>query len=101
MSFFSATGAGFRPLEHIDLFQKMELGTKALFFQKATESGPISDTTATDGSPWLGWEWDVYCNWRLTSDLAWTVRYGAFLPGEAFEDRSCRQFLCTGMTFSF
>lgn len=96
-----AAGASFRPLEHIKLFKKMEVGTKAFFYHKATGSGAISDTTATRSNQWVGWEWDIHCNWRVTSDLTWTIRYGAFQPGEAFEDRTCRQFLYTAVTFSF
>ena len=50
---------------------------------------------------YLGWEMDYFANWRVTSDLAWTIRYGAFQPGAAFENDTCRQFLYSGVTFSF
>ena len=96
-----AAGASFQPLEHIKLCKKMQVGAKAFFYHKATGSGAISDTTATRPNQWVGWEMDVYCDWRLTSDLTWTVRYGAFQPGEAFHDRTCRQFLYTALTLSF
>ena len=94
-------GGGLYPLEHIAMFRKMEVGTKVFFYNKATGSGPISDTTASRNNQWLGWEWDAYCDWRITSDLSWTIRYGAFEPGEAFWDRTCRQFVYTGLTLSF
>ena len=94
-------GASFFPLEEIALLEKMELGSKVFFFHKAASGGPISDAAADRDSRWLGWEWDVYCNWRITSDLTWTIRYGAFQPGEAFTNDTCRQFLYTGVTFSF
>jgi len=96
-------GASFFPLEHIDLFRKMEVGTKVFFYHKASASGPISDTTATNNARCLGWEWDFYCDWRITSDLTWTVRYGNFQPGAAFPDGNdeTRQFFYTGITFSF
>ena len=93
-------GAGFRPLEHIRLCEKLEIGTKAFFYHK-NNRGPISDTTADRGPRWVGWEWDLFCNWRITSDVTWTIRYGAFMPGEAFSRRDCRQFLLTAMTYSF
>jgi hypothetical protein len=93
-------GASFFPLEKHQWFRKMEVGTKTFFYHKAA-AGPISDAAATESSRWLGWEWDVYCNWRLTSDLSWTIRYGAFQPGDAFEDQSCRNFLYTGVLLSF
>ncbi len=97
-------GAKFLPLEKYGrLFEKMEVGTKVFFYQKDKADGAVSDPTATQQSSWLGWEWDIYCNWRVTSDLFWTIRYGAFQPGAAFDSSndSCRQFLYTGMTFSF
>lgn len=95
-----ALGASFFPLEKHELFKKMEVGTKVFFYHRST-TGAISDATTTSDTRWLGWEWDAYCNWRLTSDLSWTVRYGAFMPGGAFDDNSCRQFLLTGINFSF
>ena len=96
-------GASFFPLENIELFKKMEVGSKVFFYHKAKASGPISDTSTDNRGKWLGWEWDIYCNWRLTSDLAWTIRYGAFQPGSAYDGQgqSCRQYLYTGVTFSF
>ena len=94
-------GSGFLPLENHELFRKLEVGTKVLFYQRAVESGPISDTTATKPGRWVGWEWDVYCDWRISSDLTWTIRYGAFQPGDAFEDDTCRQFLYSGIIYSF
>ena len=90
-----------RPLEEIKLFKKMETGTKVFFYTKDKRTGAISDTTATVHSSWVGWEWDVYLNWRITSDVSLTVRYGIFSPGDAFADRDHRQFFYTGITYSF
>ncbi|HOF17334.1 MAG TPA: alginate export family protein, partial [Phycisphaerae bacterium] len=59
------------------------------------------DTGATKDSHWLGWEWDVFCDWRITSDLTWTVRYGAFRPGAAYQNDDCRDFVYTAFTYSF
>ncbi len=94
-------GTSFYPLEKHKLFKKMEVGTKVLFYHKGSGSGAVSDTLATKSSQWLGWEWDVFCDWRIASDLTFTIRYGAFRPGAAFEDRTCRQFLYTALTYSF
>ena len=96
-----ALGASFFPFENHELFRKLEVGTKAFAFQKADSNGPISDTDASNDSRWLGWEWDIYCDWRITSDVSLTVRYGAFRPGAAFDNNSCRQFVYSGLTFSF
>ena len=93
------------PLEKLALFKKMELGSNIFFYHRAAGEGAISDTTIDPGNDarWLGWEWDVHCNWRLTSDVVWTMRYGAFMPGSAYDggDKTCRQFLYTGIIFSF
>ena len=94
-------GASFFPLEHIRLLEKMEVGSKAFFYQKARSAGAISDPTGDNDAGWVGCEGDIYCNWRITSDVSWTIRYGAFFPGDAFDSSSCRQFLYTGLTFSF
>jgi hypothetical protein len=96
-------GARFFPLESVRFFRKLEVGTKVFFYQKQRDGGPISDTLATDSSAWVGWEWDVYANWRITSDLAWTIRYGIFEPGAAYDTfgQGARDFLYTGAIISF
>jgi hypothetical protein len=94
-------GASFYPLEKIKCFRKMQFGTKAFFYQKAESEGAISNSAATNHSSWVGWEWDAFCDWRITSDLTWTVRYGAFQPGDAFSEHDTRQFLYTGVSLSF
>ena len=94
-------GASFFPLESHKLFEKMEVGTKTYFYHKDESGGPISDTTANTHDQWVGWEWDVYCDWRIASDLIWSIRYGAFQPGTAYDDQECRQFFFTTVTYSF
>lgn len=98
-----AVGGSLFTLESIRLFRKMEVGTKVFFYHKAKAGGPISDTTASNDARNLGWEWDVFCDWRLTSDVAWTIRYGIFQPGSSFDggDKSSRHFVYTGVVFSF
>ena len=95
--------ASCQPLEHIELFEKMEVGTKLFYYSRAKGSGPISDTTTRTNANATGFEMDFFCNWRVTSDLAWTVRYGSFFPGAAYDggDKSPRQFLYSGLVFSF
>ncbi|MFP3937996.1 MAG: alginate export family protein [Phycisphaerae bacterium] len=96
-----SAGASCFPLEDHRWFRKMQIGTRAFFYHKDEKDGPTSDVTSNQDHRWLGWEWDVYCDWRITSDLSFTTRYGAFWPGEAFADRSCRQFIYTGVIFTF
>jgi len=97
-------GGSFVPFEKTKLFKQMEIGSKVFFYQRAAASGAISDPiiSSTNGSRWLGWEWDIYCDWRITSDLSLTVRYGVFQPGAAYDSRNdCRHFLYTALTYSF
>jgi hypothetical protein len=94
-------GASLFPLEEIKLFRKMEVGSKVFFYAKDIGRGAISDVLGTNESRWVGWEWDAFVNWRITSDLSWTIRYGAFQAGDALTDRQCRQFLYTGVVYSF
>jgi len=89
------------PLEQCKLFRKMEVGTKVYFYCKDRAGGAISDIQATRSSTWVGWEWDVFCNWRVTSDVSLTVRYGLFRPGAAYPGQGIRHFLYTGLTYSF
>jgi len=94
-------GAAFLPLEMLEGFEKFELGTDWFLYAKNRSNGAISDSLADDPSGYLGWEMDYHVNWRLTSDLSWTARFGSFFPGEAFTDRTCRTFFLTGVTYSF
>ncbi|MBP8303117.1 MAG: alginate export family protein [Phycisphaerae bacterium] len=84
-------------------FQGLEVGGKVFVYAKDWRDGAISDTLATLSERWVGCEWDLFCNWRWTSDLAWTLRYGMFHPGDAYNegDDSSRDFLYTGLVFSF
>ena len=95
--------ASFFPLRQLSWFRKMEVGTKIFFYQKDKASGAIDDPLGAGTSPWVGWEADGFLDWRITSDLIWSIRYGAFMPGSAFDggDKTCRQFIYTGLTFSF
>ena len=98
-----AINASLFPLEHIEMFEKMEVGTKLFFYSRAHGSAPISDPMTTSEANSTGFEMDYFCNWRMTSDLALTVRYGVFYPGDAYDggDKSPRQFLYSGLVFSF
>lgn len=94
-------GASFFPFEQVEPLSKLELGTDWFLYWKQRRTGAVSDPTADERSGYLGWEMDYFANWRLTSDLSWTVRYGIFFPGHAFSDESTRTFFMTGMAWSF
>lgn len=94
-------GGSFYPWPDHELFHRLEVGTDWYLYQKHHETGAVSDPTATVRAGYLGWEMDYYVNWRMSVDFAWTTRFGAFFPGDAFDDRTTRTFLLVGMTWSF
>lgn len=94
-------GAAFKPFEHIESLRTLETGTDWFLYAKNHSDGAVSDPTADRRSGWLGWEMDYFVNWRITSDLAYTVRFGTFFPGSSFSDQTTRTFFLTGVTWSF
>ncbi|MCP4379598.1 MAG: hypothetical protein GY794_25940, partial [bacterium] len=51
-----ALSASCLPLEHIEMFEKMEVGAKFFFYSRAHGSGPISDPTTTSEAQSTGFE---------------------------------------------
>ena len=94
-------GGGFKPFDTTAFFRDLELGTNWFLYHKHHTRGAISDPTAGQFNGFVGWEMDYFINWRLASDISWTMRWGAFFPGEAYMDREMRNFLFTGITWSF
>jgi hypothetical protein len=94
-------GGSLVPLERYELFHDFELGTNWFLFHKNRARAAISDPSADTFAGYVGWEMDYFINWRLASDVSWTMRWGLFFPGDAYSDRETRQFLFTGMTWSF
>ena len=94
-------GAATFPFTEIKTLKKMQVGTDLYFFAKA-DTLQHRSTEATTGSRWLGLEPDIYMNWQITSDVALSMRYGVFVPGDAIvDDSKMRQFFYTGVTVSF
>lgn len=94
-------GASFYPWPEDRRLRGVEIGTDWFLYAKHHDGGAVSDPTADKASNYLGWEMDYFANWRITADLAWTARLGAFFPGDAFSDRTSRTFFLIGMTWSF
>lgn len=79
---------------------ELQVGVDGFWFMKLDEDAPIEEATTDDRQ--LGFEADLYANWRLTSDLTLVARYGLFFPGDAIAgDSDARQFLYLGATLSF
>ena len=88
------------PFPTTKFLKKFQVGIDGLVFSKFEGSAPTIDSD--NDHSFLGTEVDLYTNWRITSDLALSVRYGVFFPGTAItSDRNVRQFLYTGLTLDF
>ncbi|MCA9243120.1 MAG: alginate export family protein [Phycisphaerales bacterium] len=94
-------GGAARPLHEVEWLRDLEVGANTFLYYKHHHRAAISDSTADMFNGYVGWEFDTFLNWRIASDLSWTVRYGAFFPGKAFSDRETRHFVLTGVTWSF
>ncbi len=94
-------GAAYFPWPDHRRLRRLELGTDWYLFYKHHRDGAISDPTANVQSGYVGWEMDYFANWKVTSDLALTTRWGMFFPGDAYHDTSPRPFLLIGFTWSF
>lgn len=94
-------GGSFVPFEQVAALRDLELGTNWFYYHKHQSAGAISDPTADEFEGNVGWEMDYYLNWRLASDLSWTVRWGTFFPGNAYSDDDSRHMIFSGVTWSF
>jgi hypothetical protein len=98
--FMIRLGASTYPFRGTSLFRRLQVGTNVYIFNKFDSDAPIDETTSSDR--YLGFETDFFANWQVTSDLALSVRYGVFFPGDAMpSDIDARHFLFTGVTVAF
>ena len=82
------------------MFSQLQIGVDGFVFSKANPDAPIDESTG--GHRYLGAEADLFLNWQVSSDVAFTLRYGVFFPGQAIEtDHDERHFLFTGITYAF
>ena len=66
----------------------------------ANPDAPIEEPT--EDTRYLGAEADLFINWQVSSDVAFTLRYGCFFPGQGVQtDHDERHFLFTGLTYAF
>lgn len=94
-------GGSLTPFEKIEFLRDLEVGTNWFLYHKHHARGAISDTTAQQFDGFVGWEMDYFINWRIVSDVSWTVRWGAFFPGDAYQNQEARHFVFSGITWSF
>jgi len=94
-------GGTIRPLESVEAFHKLEFGVFGYYYRKANSQELISDSRAFLNNNDIGKEVDVVLRWRIFSDLGFSLNYGVFFPGKAYQDRGARNFLSAGVTYSF
>jgi len=98
---FARLGGRFTPYEKKMEAGRIDVGADYYFLFKTDKDGPISDFRARDTSGDVGQEIDVFVEWRILSDLSWSLYYGRFFPGQAYFDRKPRDFLYTAFSISF
>jgi hypothetical protein len=93
-------GASTFPAASSELLGHLQIGTDLFLFGKANSDAPIDEPS--NDNTYLGFEPDLYFNWGITSDVTLATRYGIFVPGDGIAgDHQVRQFLYSGLTFSF
>jgi len=93
-------GASTFPFRDNRDLSQLQIGADVFVFGKFDEAAPIEEPT--HARTFLGVETDVYMNYRVTSDLGLSVRYGAFMPGSAISgQRDTRHFVLLSVTLSF
>lgn len=93
-------GASTSPFVQYDGFEYFQVGADVFFLSKLDPDAPIDEPTSRNH--FLGFETDLYVNYRITSDLAVSARYGVFFPSAAIaSERDTRHFVFLGMTLSF
>ena len=98
---FVRLDGSFRPFHDVPLLTNMETGLTYYYYQKDERSGGISDTQSNRAHRTVGQEFDLYANWKLFSDLSFSFRYGLFLPGSAYSEKSSRHYYLGSLTYSF
>jgi hypothetical protein len=94
-------GGSIRPFESVELLHKLEVGLYGYVYRKAVSSQLISDSRAFLDDSDVGKEVDFFLRWRIFSDLGFSLNYGCFFPGKAYQDDSARNFVSAGITYSF
>jgi hypothetical protein len=94
-------GASTYPFAEKGPFGQLQSGVDLFFFAKTQETAPIDE--ATLNSRYLGFEPDLFLNWRPTDDVTLVLRYGLFVPGDAIPEGQpnfVRQFFYAGVTYA-
>lgn len=98
--FVVRAGASTFPFPEVRPLERLQIGADLFLHNKLDSNAPIDEET--NNKMFLGFETDVYLNYRITSDLALNARYGAFFPGEGIAGpKHVRHFVLVSATISF
>lgn len=93
-------GVSTYPFQEIRQLKRLQVGADFFVFGKADNNAPIDEVTKDQ--TYLGFEPDIYLNWRITSDITLALRYGVFFPDSgAFDNDDPRQFFSSSITVAF
>ena len=93
-------GGSTYPFRQSNWTRRLQVGADFFVYGKTDQNAPFDEATTSDW--FLGWEPDVWMNWRVASDVAIFVRYGVFLPGDAIAGgKEARHYFYSGVTYSF
>ncbi len=94
-------GASLAPLRgRGELFEDFRFGLDLFFFFKMDENAPMT-VSSVAGESFLGVEIDVVIDWNLTDDAAIDLRYGIFIPSDAFPFDNELHFFFLGFSYGF
>ena len=96
-------GFDFKPMERLFLLRDMGVSLNYYYFRKDKSTGGISDLDATMADKDIGQEIDVEISYRIFSDLALSLEYGHFMPGDAFAEGTDDEedYFSVSLTHSF
>lgn len=94
-------GGTIRPLESVEGLHKLQVGVFGYLYRKAESASAISDSRAFLDDADVGKEIDFTLRWRILSDLGFSLNYGCFFPGDAYQETKARNFISGGLTYSF
>jgi hypothetical protein len=102
---FVRLAAACRPFEECCEWRTsdMEVGSSFFVYWRPEEDAGVSDIRADlPGDHLLGTEWDLFVNWRVSSDVYVLLNYGILWPHEdSFSVEKSRQFLALNLTWLF
>lgn len=94
-------GAAITPIKEKEYFESLKFRADVYYYTKDKRGGGIFDYTTNYSSNKIGWEVDFSVNWKIFSDLSFSLEYGMFFPGEAYADKAKRDYFSFSLTLSF